>query len=42
MKNNKVIQALEDELKLSEQDLNNFKKCRKENIRKKTKRQSMQ
>jgi len=37
LKNNKVIQALEDELKLSEQDLNNFKKCRKENMRKKLK-----
>jgi len=37
LKNNKIIQSLEDELKLSEQDLNNFKKCRKENMRKKLK-----
>ena len=37
LKNNKIIQVLEDELKLSEQDLNNFKKCRKENILKKLK-----
>ena len=37
LKNNKIIQSLEDELKLFDQDLNNFKKCRKENIRKKLK-----
>jgi len=37
LKNNKVIQILKDELKLSEQDLNNFKKIKKENIRKKSK-----
>ena len=37
LKNNKIIQVLEDELKLFDQDLNNFKKCRKENIRKKLK-----
>jgi len=37
LKNNKIIQSLEDELKLSEQDLNNFKKIKKENIRKKSK-----
>jgi len=37
LKNNKVIQILEDELKLSEQDLNNFKKIKEENIRKKSK-----
>jgi len=37
LKNNKIIQSLEDELKLFDQDLTNFKKCRKENIRKKLK-----
>lgn len=37
LKNNKIIRSLEDELKLFDQDLNNFKKCRKENIRKKLK-----
>ncbi|MBA7559017.1 ArsR family transcriptional regulator [Candidatus Atribacteria bacterium 1244-E10-H5-B2] len=29
LKNNKIIQSLEDELKLFDQDLNNFKKYRK-------------
>ena len=37
LKNNKIIQVLENELKLFDQDLNNFKKCRKENIQKKLK-----
>ena len=34
---NKIIQGLEDELKLSARDLNNLAKCKKENIREKSK-----
>jgi len=37
IKNNKVIQGLKDELKLSTQDLNNLQKCEENNIRKKMK-----
>jgi len=36
LKENKIIQGLEDELKLSVRDLNNLAKCKKENIRKKS------
>ena len=35
IKDNKVIQGLKDELKLSTQDLNNLQKCKENNIRKK-------
>jgi len=37
IKNNRVIQSLRDELKLSKQDLQNITKCKKENIREKFK-----
>lgn len=37
IKENKIIQGLEDELKLSARDLNNLEKCKKENIREKSK-----
>lgn len=36
IKENKIIQGLEDELKLSARDLNSLGKCKKENIREKS------
>ena len=37
MENNKVIQALKDELKLSAREMDNLKKCKTDNVRKKMK-----
>ncbi len=37
LKENKIIQGLEDELKLSARDLSNLGRCKKENIREKSK-----
>jgi len=34
LKNNKIVQGLKKELKLSSQDLSNLEKCKKENIKK--------
>ena len=37
LKKNKIIQGLKEELKLSSHDLDNLEKCKKENIREKSK-----
>ena len=37
IENNRIIQSLKDELKLSEQDLKNINKCKKKKIREKFK-----
>ena len=37
IKNNEIIHGLKNEIKLPEQDLENFAKCKKKNIREKCK-----